>query len=222
MHITKSKNIPSRLITQWQESSQQLGAYLRLYQIHSATVDSGVLTNQPVLAALAALRAEHGVAIGLSLSGPAQATTLLQALAVEVDGLRLFDTVQATWNLLECAVRDALRQAHEVGVGVIVKEALANGRLTSRNQDPTFAPALAKLQAEAQRLQTTVDALALAAVLAQPWVDVVLSGASTVEQIQSNLAASSVKIDEAAWQTLTPLQESPAHYWATRSAMPWN
>ena len=40
---------------------------------------------------------------------------------------------------------------------------------------------------------TTPDALALAVVLAQPWVDVVLSGAATVGEIESNLAALSVR-----------------------------
>ncbi|MEZ4558441.1 MAG: hypothetical protein R2854_18775 [Caldilineaceae bacterium] len=52
-----------------------------------------------------------------------------------------------------------------------------------------LAPSLRLLQEEAARLATTVDALALAAVLAQPWAHVVLSGAATVEQLQSNVAA---------------------------------
>ena len=39
------------------------------------------------------------------------------------------------------------------------------------------------LDEEAERLQTTLDALALATVLAQPWADVVLSGAATTEHL---------------------------------------
>jgi aryl-alcohol dehydrogenase-like predicted oxidoreductase len=74
-------------------------------------------------------------------------------------------------------------------MGVIVKEALANGRLTDRNRDPDFAARRALLAREAERLGATVDALALAAVLAQPWADVVLSGATTVAQLRSNLRA---------------------------------
>ncbi|MCB0061633.1 MAG: aldo/keto reductase, partial [Caldilineaceae bacterium] len=99
-HEVKEHSL-AKLREQWRESERYLGPYLRLYQVHSATLDSGVLTNQPVLAALAEIRATQGVAIGLSLGGAAQAQTLEQALAVQMDGVRLFDVVQATWNLLE-------------------------------------------------------------------------------------------------------------------------
>src|SRR5437764_1170164 len=69
-----------------------------------------------------------------------QAEVLRHALAVEIDGERLFDCVQATWNLLEPSAGSILQEAHEAGLGVIVKEALANGRLTERNRDANFAP----------------------------------------------------------------------------------
>ena len=60
---------------------------------------------------------------------------------------------------------------------MIVKETLANGRLTNRGG--------ISLLAEATRERgTTPDALALAAVVAQPWADIV-----TVEMLESNLAA---------------------------------
>ena len=48
---------------QLEETRENLGDRLALYQIHSATPDSGVLENDDVLAALAELRAQ-GVAIG--------------------------------------------------------------------------------------------------------------------------------------------------------------
>jgi aryl-alcohol dehydrogenase-like predicted oxidoreductase len=88
-------------------------------------------------------------------------------------------------------------------MGVVVKEALANGRLTARNEDPEFAPRWRALGAEAARLGTTIDALALAVALAQPWADVVLSGAVTREQLASNLRALAVAPDEAAGGALT-------------------
>jgi aryl-alcohol dehydrogenase-like predicted oxidoreductase len=47
-------------------------------------------------------------------------------------------------------------------------------------------------------------AAALAAELAQPWADVVLSGAATVEQLESNLA------------------EEPERYWDARSELDWD
>ena len=84
--------------------------------------------------ALAAL----GVPVGLSLSGPAQSEALRRALAIEVDGRPLFSAVQATWNLLEPSVAPALGEAKAAGWTVIVKEALANGRLAVRG--PSTSP----------------------------------------------------------------------------------
>ena len=219
-HEVKEHTLPV-LERQWQESQAHLAGYLQLYQIHSATLESGVLTNTMVLDKLAALK-QSGVAIGLSLSGTQQAATLTQAQAVMVDGVRLFDAVQATWNLLEQSATTALQAAHEQGLTIIIKEALANGRLTLRNNTPAFASKLPLLQQEATRLQTTVDALALAAVLAQPWATIVLSGATTVAQVASNGRALAVKWDAEATAALLPLREAPDHYWAQRSSLAWN
>ncbi|MBL8795841.1 MAG: aldo/keto reductase [Planctomycetia bacterium] len=203
------------------ESDALLGRHLKLYQIHSATLESGVLENRAVHEELARLR-DGGVCIGLSLSGPNQAAVLRHALRIEVGGQRLFGAVQATWNLLEPSAGDALRAAHAAGLGVIVKEALANGRLTARNHEPAFAARRSVLEGQAARLRTTLDGLALAAVLAQPWVDVVLSGAATAEQLQSNVAALSVRWDEPCADELRSVAETPADYWATRGGLRWN
>lgn len=216
-HEIKEHSLPV-LQRQIQESRALLGNYLDIYQIHSATLDSGVMTNEAVLAKLSQLK-QNGLKIGLSLSGSQQGETLKRALAVQTkDGALLFDSVQATWNLLEQSARDALRQAHEAGLGIIVKEALANGRLTPRNTDPQ----LTLLQEIAAKKETTVDALALAAVLAQPWVDVVLSGAAAVEHLESNVTAVTLDYDEETANKLQSLRESPEAYWQTRSNLAWN
>jgi aryl-alcohol dehydrogenase-like predicted oxidoreductase len=211
----------STLQKQWSESISWLNGYLDLYQIHSATMESGVLDDQSVLDELARLKTE-GTRIGLSLSGPDQTATLRKAMALVSDGLPLFETVQVTWNLLEPSAGSALAEAHAAGMGVIVKEALANGRLTSRNPDPAFAPKLAILEQEAARFDSSVDAIALASCLIQPFVDVVLSGAVTEEQVLSNVRSCLVHLDAETMLRLTALAE-PAHsYWATRKNLPWN
>lgn len=194
------------------QSRALLGAHLQLYQVHSATLESGILDDADTLRALGAAR-DAGLAIGLTLSGPGQTETLRRALEVRLDGAPLFAVVQATWNLLERSAGAALRDAHAAGLGVIVKEALANGRLTARN--PALAPQLAET---ARRLASTPDAVALAAALAQPWADVVLSGAATVAQFRSNLAALDLTLDD----DLSALAETPPRYWSIRAALPWN
>ena len=219
-HEIKDHSLPV-LQRQWQKTQTNLSPYLNIYQIHSATLDSGVLENAPVLSELARLK-QSGVAIGLSLSGPQQSEVLKRAMAIEIEGQRLFDTVQATWNVLEPSAGSTLQAAANQGMGVIVKEALANGRLTPRNDNPAFAAKLAILETQARRLGATIDALALAAVLAQPWIGVVLSGAATIDQLTANLKALQVVWDDEAATALAALVEPPEVYWQTRSALDWN
>jgi aryl-alcohol dehydrogenase-like predicted oxidoreductase len=206
---------------QWRESRENLGNHLDLYQIHSATLDSGVLENGEVHRELARLKGK-GVLIGLTLSGPRQAEVLERALTLEVDGERLFDAVQATWNLLEPSAARALKSAHVEGLGVIVKEALANGRLTDRNRDPGFATQRRILADLAARFDVSMDAVALAAALARPWADVVLSGAATLAQLDANLKSLDVTWDEQAESEIHRLTEAPDAYWQTRSDLAWN
>src|SRR5690606_33277229 len=102
------------------------------------------------------------------------------------------------------------------GVTVIVKEGVANGRLA----DPATAPAL--LTEVAERLGTTRDAVALAAILHQPWASVVLSGAVTVGQVSANVAATAIDLPESAVNRLLTLAEPAEEYWRTRAALPWS
>jgi aryl-alcohol dehydrogenase-like predicted oxidoreductase len=219
-HEIKDHSLPV-LRRQAAESRGLLGRHLALYQIHSATVDSGVLTDRAVLEELARMRRD-GLRIGLTLSGTRQAEALSRALDVTIAGDRLFDCVQATWNLLEPSAGPALQAARAAGMGVIVKEALANGRLTLRNDDPAFAARRHVLEEQAARLQTTPEALALAAVLAQPWADVVLSGAATAEQVRSNAGALSVPWDREAAERLGAIAEAADEYWRRRGQLSWN
>jgi aryl-alcohol dehydrogenase-like predicted oxidoreductase len=175
------------------ESRSLLGDRLQLYQIHSATLESGIFENVDVLRELLRLRAS-GLVVGLTVTGPNQADVIRRAIHVAVDGLNPFQSVQATWNLLEPSAGPALAEAKALGWGVMIKEALANGRLADQ------------------------AVVALAAALAQPWADVVLSGAVTTGQLEINLAALTLARERADWPHIA---ESPADYWARRSALPW-
>jgi aryl-alcohol dehydrogenase-like predicted oxidoreductase len=195
------------------ESRALLGHRLRLYQIHSATLESGVLDDVAVLRELQQLRSD-GLVIGLTVTGPSQADVIRHAMRSNVDGGNPFQVVQATWNLLEPSAGAALADAKAFGWGVIIKEALANGRLTDRAEGEH----LTNLKARALSHRTTLDAVALAAALSQPWADVVLSGAVTTEQLESNVKSLVLAGEAAAWPVIA---ESPAEYWARRSTLPW-
>ncbi|QKW06368.1 aldo/keto reductase [Streptomyces sp. NA04227] len=199
------------------QTRQLLGDHLDLYQVHSVTPDSPALLDTTLHRRLAALAAE-GVVIGLSTSGPRQHEAIRAALAITVDGEPLFRTVQATWNLLEPSAGPALAEAHAAGRDVIVKEALANGRLAHP------APAVeARLAPLAERTGSSYDALALAAALHQPWARSVLSGAATTAQLAANLRAAEVRLssDELA-DLVAELAVLPETYWSERSGLAWS
>ena len=121
-----------------------------------------------------------------------------RALAVRVDGINPFQSVQATWNLMEPSAGPALAEAHDAGWGVVIKEALANGRLASQ------------------------DRIAIAAALANPWVDVVLSGAVTAEQVGSNALASTMHLAPDQLTELAKMAEPADQYWKERSRLAWS
>ena len=199
----------------------RLGKAMKIYQIHSATFDSGVLENVEVLQRLAEIK-QDGRLIGLTVSGERQAELIDRALEIRIDGEPLFAVVQATWNILETSAGPALARAKDAGWAVIVKEAMANGRLAPRNREEDFQHTRAVLRQQADRLQCTQDALAIAAAMNQPWSDVTLSGASNSAQLQSNLKAMDVEWDDEADHVLLQLAEAANQYWATRAALEWN
>ncbi|WP_405610706.1 aldo/keto reductase [Streptomyces sp. NBC_00076] len=196
------------------ETDALLGDRLDLYQIHSVTPDSPALTDKELHAKLAEAAA-RGVSVGFSTSGPAQADAIRAALAVTVDGEPLFRTVQSTYNALETSAGPALAEAHDAGLTVIVKEAMANGRLAEPH-----APDALKAVGAATSLGC--DAVALALVLRQPWAGVVLSGAATTNQLASNLHGAVVDLEEEQLARLATLAEDPRAYWDKRAQLPWH
>jgi len=208
----------ARFKQQWPESRQRLNPYLKIYQIHSATFESGVLDNKEVLQALEKIKSE-GYVIGLSLSGTQQGEVLKKALSVVINEERLFGAVQVTYNLLEKSAEPQMKKAHDHGLGVIVKEALANGRLTSRNSQAEYLPPLQRM---ALYHEVGEDAMALAFVLSKPFVNVVLSGATTPDQLQANLLSLEVDYSSKELVALDKLAIPSEQYWDTRSQLAWN
>jgi aryl-alcohol dehydrogenase-like predicted oxidoreductase len=222
LHEEKELSL-ARFREQLAETRALLGGRLDLYQIHSATAESGCLGDAGLLRGLVeGRRAGSYRAVGLTLSGPASARALELALAARVDGEPVFDVVQATFNCLEPSLAAPLAAAREAGMGVIAKEVFANGRLSPANTRPEDAGLVSALTAEAARLGCAVDQLALAFVIAQPFVDVALSGAATTAQLASHVTAPAVRLDARALATLAALVESPTEYWRTRAALPWS
>jgi aryl-alcohol dehydrogenase-like predicted oxidoreductase len=197
VHEVKEHSL-ARFSRQWQETSALLPR-VSLYQVHSLTADSPLFADRALQDAMVSI----GVPLGFSTSGPRQADTIRKAL-----DLGIFGSVQSTWNLLETSAGEALREAHDAGLRVIVKEGVANGRLVV---EPPQAVA-----AQAKALGVGPDAVALAAIVRQPWADVVLSGAASPAQLRSNVDALRIDAD------LPDLAEPADQYWKIRSGLTWN
>ncbi|MFJ7214164.1 aldo/keto reductase [Amycolatopsis sp. NPDC098790] len=203
----------ARFATQWAETLTLLGDRVGLYQVHSLTVDSPLFTDEPLVEALAELSA-NGVAVGFSTSGPAQAAAIERAFALEVAGQPVFSAVQSTWNVLEQSAGRALSAAHTGGKRVLVKETLANGRLAVE------APKTVLGIASAHGIGP--DAVAIAAVLAQDWVDTAVIGPASPVQLEANLRATAVALGAADQDALAGLAEDPGAYWRHRSSLAWD
>ncbi|QKW35718.1 aldo/keto reductase [Actinomadura sp. NAK00032] len=211
VHEVKEHSL-GRYRAQYRETRELLDGHLSVYQVHSLTEGSPLFQDIRLQEALAELSAE-GVRVGFSTSGPGQADTIRRAMALNVSGQRLFTSVQSTWNVLETSAEDALRDAHDAGLHVLLKEVLANGRLAV--QPPGAMLAIASEN------DVQPDAVALAAALSRPWAGTVLIGAVSPAQLESNLAASELSLGEEELRALAELRVSPERYWAERSALPW-
>ena len=124
-----------KLREQWRQSEQLL-PYLTTYQIHSATFATGVLENQDVLEQLAFLKSECQLLVGITTTGADQLAVLRRALEVTVDGIELFDVFQATYNILDQSIAAVAGELAIRQKRLVVKEALANGRLFPNERYP--------------------------------------------------------------------------------------
>jgi len=218
-HEVKDHSVEN-FLKQVEETKECIGEYLNLYQVHSATVESGILTDSRVHEALSSCKKENGWKIGLSVSGPTQDDVLREAMKITSasDGSRLFDSVQCTYNLLEQRPGQALLEAHNAGMDIIIKEGMANGRALKNE----------KVQKFASSSGYSADQLALACILAQPFQPRVLSGAVTPEQLSSNAKAVAIseKLKGEGKDLLDEIMKGCVMeselYWKDRSDLAWN
>lgn len=211
----------AKLNEQWKYSSQLL-PFLNIYQIHSATLDSGVLDNQEVLNRLFELKREHGIEIGLSASGENQNKIIEKALSVKINDELLFDSFQITYNIFDQSASILKEKLKQFNRKIIVKEALANGRIFPNDKYPEYKNAYQHLSQLSEKYEVGVDAIALRFCLdtLQPYS--VLSGASEEEHLISNLKANTFKLLPSEIKTLQSFAVKPLLYWKERKLLVWN
>ncbi len=220
VHEIKEHSL-NKLNEQW-ETSKQLLPNLKYYQIHSATLESGVLENKTVLDRLFELREEYNIKVGLTTTGSNQSEVLKKALNVHLNGVRLFDIFQCTYNILDQSIYELGREIISDKKQLVIKEALANGRLFPHLNYPNYTALYETLRVLAKKYKTGIDAIALQFCLAKLKGATVLSGAGESEHLEQNLKAAQMQLNAQEMEELTKFETSPEAYWNERRLLTWN
>jgi aryl-alcohol dehydrogenase-like predicted oxidoreductase len=220
VHEVKEHSV-SKLNEQW-NFSKQLLPYLKVYQIHSATLETGVLENTEVLEQLAFLKREHNLKIGLTTTGTNQVEVIKKALAVLVDGEQIFDLFQVTYNFLDQRVLAISKELISQNKSIVIKEALANGRVLRNKNYPHYNKMYALLENLAQKNKVGVDAISLKYCEQTIPKSVVLSGASNTSQLNENLKINSFSLSSDEIEILNSFKVTPEFYWSERKKLQWN
>lgn len=204
-----------KLKEQWQ-ASKSLLPNLKFYQIHSATFESGVLENMDVLNELHKLKKSHNLQIGLTSSGPDQKEVIEESLEIKIEGEVLFDSYQVTYNIFEQSALPILEKLRISNKTIIIKEALANGRVFLKDEPSEVLNQLAK------KYKVGVDAIALRFVIDSLNPTYVLSGASSKDQLKENYKALDFKLTDSEIKDLKKLKKPPSNYWDERNKLSWH
>lgn len=220
VHELKEHSL-AKLNEQWATSIQLL-PYLKTYQIHSATFETGVLENKAVLLRLAKLKEKHSLIIGLSSTGSNQLQVLEKALSIQLDGLSLFDAFQVTYNILDQSLANILEEIGKQNKRVIIKEALANGRIFPNPDYPHYAELYRILNEIATQHGVGIDAIALQFCRQTVRPFTVLSGAANSKHLLSNLQMEKIELIDTEIELLKSQATAAVDYWSERKALAWN
>lgn len=220
VHEIKEHSL-AKLKEQW-TFSKQLLPYLKVYQIHSATLETGVLENTQVLEHLAFLKKEHNLKIGLTTTGTNQVEVIRKALNILVDNESFFDVFQVTYNFLDQSLQEISEELINKNKSIVIKEALANGRVFKNENYPNYNKMYTTLENLAKKHNVGVDAISLKYCEQTIPGSIVLSGASNSNQLKENLKINTFSLSNNEIEILNALKISPEAYWKERKQLTWN
>jgi len=220
IHEVKEHSL-SKLKAQW-NFSKKLLPYLKVYQIHSATLETGILENTDVLTYLDFLKREHKLKIGLTTTGTNQLEVIKKALDVSVNGIQVFDLFQVTYNFLDQSLLEISAELIRQNKQIVIKEALANGRVFRNKSYPHYNKMYATLEGLSKKHNVGVDAISLKYCEQTIPNSTVLSGASNSKQLIENLKLNTFTLSNDDIAVLNGLKVTPDFYWTERKKLAWN
>ena len=219
-HEVKEHSI-DKLNNQW-EFSRMLLPHLKVYQIHSATLDTGVLENKDVLSRLHEIKKTHNITIGLTTTGDNQTEILEKGLSIEVENERLFQSFQCTFNILDQSVFKYANELQNISGPFIIKEALANGRLIPNNRNSSYFLLYDFLMELADKYKVGADAVAMRYCMDKFEKAKVLSGADNCIHLRANLRANQFSLTQDELEKLDSFGINSTEYWQERKSLQWN
>jgi aryl-alcohol dehydrogenase-like predicted oxidoreductase len=220
VHEVKSHRLDN-LNRQW-KFSKGLLPNLSTYQIHSATFETKVLENKAILNRLADLKAEHNLKIAITTTGDNQVEVLKKAMEVMGNGSGLFDAFQVTYNIFDQSIATIVADLKAANKRLIIKEAMANGRVFPNVGFPNYKEIYTVLSQLANKYNVGVDAIAIRFIAdtIQPFK--VLSGAAISEHLIGNLSANDFELTNKEIELLKSFAVEPNVYWKERKKLGWS
>ncbi|MDC1161999.1 aldo/keto reductase [Tenacibaculum sp.] len=219
-HEVKEHSL-AKLNEQWQVSKALL-PYLKVYQIHSTTLETGVLENKAILEKLALLKTENNIQIGITTTGANQNEVIKKALDVSFENEQLFDAFQVTYNILEQSLIHVSEQLKKENKSIIIKEALANGRLFRNQKFHHYNELYTTLELLSKKYHVGIDAIALNFCNNTIPNSTILSGASNNKHLEDNIKSVSVNLEEKDIALLSNFGSNATQYWEERKLLDWN
>jgi aryl-alcohol dehydrogenase-like predicted oxidoreductase len=220
IHEIKEHSL-DKLNEQWNVSKVLL-PHLKIYQIHSATLETGVLDNLRILNRLAFLKNEYGLQIGITTTGVNQVEVIKKALDVSVEGKSLFDAFQVTYNVLDQNLNTISKELIQQNKKIIIKEALANGRLFRNEKYAHYNKLYTALDTLAKKYNAKVDSILLNFCEQTIPESIVLSGASNIVHLTSNMNMNDFKLSVDDLEKIAAFKIDATTYWQERKQLNWN
>ncbi|MEW7281238.1 aldo/keto reductase [Aquimarina sp. 2201CG1-2-11] len=220
IHEVKEHSL-TKLNEQWEVSKSFL-PYIKVYQIHSATLETMVLENSVILERLAFLKETYNLKIGITTTGANQVEVIKKALGVSVKGNQLFDTYQVTYNILDQSIREVSEVLDNQKKQLVIKEAMANGRLFENSTYKHYDKLYKVLEMLAKKYEVGIDAIALNFCKCTLPNAKILSGAASIAHIKQNAQATTFRLTTDEILLLSTFEVDPTLYWQERKQLAWN
>ena len=168
------------------------------------------------------MKQQHKLKIGITSSGTEQVKIIEEAQKISCDGKDLFDSYQVTFNIFEQSCFEILKHLLTQGKTIIIKEALANGRIFRNANFPEHQLIYEFLEQLSEKYSVGIDAIALRFIIDNLEPNIILSGASNSNQLKENLKTLNFELDENELSKLKSFAVSPQNYWKERNNLKWN